>query len=149
MTPDVGEEATTSSALETRNTGGCYCSVCGAELEAGQPVVRTKEPGVRRFAFFCLEHSPYLPDGELLHETSCAHCSRTIWLDVEFVWRAFCSERCRWTSSNERARERRWAARVSSCAECGKRMEGFRRDTLYCTDKCRQRAYRGRQKLSA
>ncbi len=149
MTPDVSEEATTSSALETRDTGGCYCSVCAAELAERQPVVRTKEPDVRKFEFYCLEHSPYLLDGELLQETSCAQCGRPIWLDVEFEWRAFCSERCRWTASNARSRERRSVARVSSCAEWGIRMKGFRRDTLYCTDRCRQRAYRERQRVSA
>ncbi len=121
MTLEVGEEATTSSALEIRNTGGCYCSLCAAELEAGQPVVRTKEPGVRRFEFFCPEHSPYPLDGE----------------------------RCRWTAANERSRERRWAARISSCAACGVGMKGYRRDALYCTDACRQRGYRERQELSA
>ena len=90
MTLELSEEATTSSALGTRDTGGCYCSVCAAELEVGQPVVRTKEPGVRKFEFFCLDHSPYLLDGELLQETSCAQCGRPMWLDAEFVWRAFC-----------------------------------------------------------
>ena len=108
-------------------------------------MVRTKEPGARRFEFFCLEHSPYLLDAQLLQETSCAHCGRTIWLDAEFVWRAFCSERCRWRASNERARERRWEARISSCAECGVRMKGYRSDAEYCSDACRQGAYRKRK----
>ncbi len=149
MTLDVGEEATTSSALEIRDTGGCYCSVCGAELGVGQPVVRTKEPYVRKFEFFCLEHSPYLLDGELLQETTCAHCDRPIWLDADFVWRPFCSERCRWMASNGRAKERRSAARVASCVACGMRMKGYRLDAEYCSDGCRQYAYRERQKLSA
>ena len=146
----ANKEAVTDSILETRNAGsGCYCSVCAAQFEVGQPIVRTKEPGARRFEFFCLEDSPY-PLGEgLLEETSCAQCDRLIWLDADFVWRPFCCERCRWTAANERSRERRSAARVASCAECGVQMKGFRRDTLYCTDKCRQRAYRERQKLSA
>ena len=145
----ANKEAVTDSVLEIRDAGSCYCSLCGAQLEVGQPVVRAKQPDARRFEFFCLECSPYQLRGEILRETSCAQCGRPIWLDVEFTWRVFCSERCRWTASNKRAMERRWAARVSSCAECGIEMEGFRRNTLYCTDKCRQRAYRGRQELSA
>ncbi len=64
-------EAARRSVLESRDTGSCRCAECGKELEPNEPVVRTKKPDARKFEFFCLEHSPYLLDGELLQETSC------------------------------------------------------------------------------
>ena len=146
----ASSEAVIDSVLVTCNTGGCTCSVCEQELSPGEPVVRAKEPPEQRYLRYCLDHSPYPLD--CLEEGECSYCARPMLVDVDFGWRAFCSESCRWTASNGRTRERRWAARAAcACAVCGESLVGTRQDALYCSSGCRQQAYRARHrvKLSA
>ena len=143
----TGSKAVMNSVLESRNTGGCTCCVCEQELSPGEPVVRAKEPPERTFQRYCLDHAPYPLD--CFEETECSYCARPMLLDVDFGWRAFCSESCRWTASNERSRERRCATRAAcTCAECGGSLEGTRWDAKFCSSGCRQQAYRARYQRS-
>jgi hypothetical protein len=63
--------------------------------------------------------------------------------------RTLCSDRCAWTVRNERLKDERIEARQQKvCPVCGETFDGSRRDTVTCSPKCRQKAYRQRNRTA-
>jgi endogenous inhibitor of DNA gyrase (YacG/DUF329 family) len=62
---------------------------------------------------------------------------------------SYCSRECQQADRNERRREQRHDRKPISkpikCARCGKRVPPERSTRRYCSDACRQQAYRQRQ----
>jgi endogenous inhibitor of DNA gyrase (YacG/DUF329 family) len=80
------------------------------------------------------------------HPKQCARCNRPF-----FAYDAvsYCSRECQQADRNERRREQRHDRKPISkpikCARCGKRVPPERSTRRYCSDACRQQAYRQRQ----
>ncbi len=68
-------------------------------------------------------------------------------MDEDFHWgRVFCCEKCRWAAANARAAERRREYRQNLCCEaCGVSFAAMRGDARFCSNACRQAAYRLRR----
>jgi len=81
-------------------------------------------------------------------ETPCEHCGRPVrnqqWM--RYRRHTFCCEQCESRHYARIARERRALKRTPrACAECGETFTPRRADALYCSGRCRQRAYRKRK----
>lgn len=74
--------------------------------------------------------------------THCAYCGEEI---PNAFRRKYCSARCANDAYMERRRERQMAERSKVCPVCGCRFEAKRKDSVYCSDSCRQKAYRQRK----
>jgi endogenous inhibitor of DNA gyrase (YacG/DUF329 family) len=86
-----------------------------------------------------------------IKEKTCSRCERTFFSLGQ--WAPFCSTRCQQNDRNERRREQRALARAErqrkrkpgKCAVCGAKLADQVRSTLrYCSNACRQEAYRHR-----
>ena len=74
---------------------------------------------------------------------SCWHCGGEFY--NLYCSARYCSYRCKNDAQIARKRERRIAAREPRpCNSCGETFIPRRKDALYCSNACRQRAYRGR-----
>lgn len=56
-----------------------------------------------------------------------------------------CDDRCRHEANLQRQRERRARERRTDCETCGETFTPARSDAKYCSDACRQKAYRERK----
>ncbi len=138
----------TTPEYHSRNEGVCACFECARELAEDEPVFRVLATVARGPVVpFCAEHSPFEAGSEFLRETSCEQCLRPVWLDALFRWgRVFCCERCRRTAANARAVERKREYRQNlSCWLCGDSFAAARGDARFCSNACRQAAYRLRR----
>jgi len=87
-----------------------------------------------------------------IRETTCSRCERTFFYAAGGA--SYCSKKCEQDDRNERRREQRALQRAEvqrertprSCAVCGRPLtDQVRRTKRYCTDGCRQKAYRRRR----
>ena len=72
----------------------------------------------------------------------CSHCSRPTFIHQQphkSTRRYVCSQECRQASNYAR---RRRSAKLKACATCGELFTPERKDALYCSRRCKQRAYR-------
>ena len=133
------------SALLMRNIT-CTCTACG-ELDQGEPVIRLRNAGHGPFRLFCFVHSPLEPESELLAEAACQQCDRPMLVAIDFRWACYCCERCRVAAANTRAQVRRRAPLLGRrCVLCEQPLGLMRRDALFCSGECRQRAWRWRRR---
>lgn len=78
---------------------------------------------------------------------ACEACGRMVLIprDGRLRWRVFCSDGCRHKDSSLRQTERRFAARKTRLCSCGAEIRARgRSDRHFCSNACRQRAYRKR-----
>jgi hypothetical protein len=86
---------------------------------------------------------PYLSN---YRETNCSRCGRQFFALGDGV--SYCSSRCQQDDRNERRREQRAQQRalhkreLGKCAVCGKLVDQVRSTLRYCSNACRQKAYR-------
>ncbi len=137
------------------------CGRCGAELTG--TVCRLEQRYMVRQKFgpwgpvpvcrSCFEHrcghmvSPWA----FTAPSSCEACGRPV-VSRERRNRLYiyCSERCARRLYNRHRSEKRARARRSTCCSaCGEQMSPSRSDARYCSNACRQRAYRERKGLAA
>jgi hypothetical protein len=64
------------------------------------------------------------------------------------VHRMFCSNACRHAYHSQLRKEKRTEERKKVCEACGEEFTASRRDQKTCSDGCRQKAYRRRNKES-
>jgi hypothetical protein len=81
----------------------------------------------------------------------CAHCQRELWLDTKYsrLWRyspIACNSQCR--SIAQRRLERQAAKHELRCPVCHRKYMPRRSDSRYCSSKCKQQAYRQRNKAA-
>jgi hypothetical protein len=77
----------------------------------------------------------------------CCRCSGSFLARLEGVYPAtsYCTPECQQADRNERRAEKRWRDRKPAavdCAQCGNPVPSERSTRRYCSDACRQRAYR-------
>ena len=86
------------------------------------------------------------PDNMCVYKYSCAHCKKTFY--ATYHGTAYCSRRCRLDASAIRKQERRLKIREIAqhkvCPVCGIEYQATRKDGVYCSSKCKQKAYRRR-----
>jgi hypothetical protein len=102
----------------------------------------------------CVEENRYGVFAQVGREEPCEVCGRPVvntgnHCNYWRSYRTYCSYRCAKRAEVERARERRRAERErcgdSTCADCGEQFTPRRLDSTYCSNACRQRAYRRRK----
>ncbi len=76
----------------------------------------------------------------------CNHCRKAIFSrkHSDFLSRVFCCDRCEWNYYNER--KKRPMATIAKCNNCGDEFKPKRIDAKTCSSKCRQAAYRKKNK---
>ena len=141
-------------AFATRNAPVLHCVRCGCEIAPGAPVWRQRtflgfgfaggsRRGIRPHCRKCRSSARDFAFG------SCKNCGRPVYRQRD-RWRrfTFCCERCAQTTfvgiANTAAKAWRAKARGSSrpCKQCSKPFKPARTDARYCSNACRQRAYR-------
>ena len=76
----------------------------------------------------------------------CEACGRSVVSNLRYGRRfVYCSARCARRLYNRNRSEKRAASRRSTCGACGEQMSPSRSDAYYCTNACRQQAYRKRK----
>lgn len=107
------------------------------DYEQGSFVLYTKEQSLL---------GDYTPSGRAVKYyqdgvTHCAYCGDEI---PNAFRRKYCSYRCANDAYIARRREKQEAAREKVCAVCGERFNAKRKDAVYCSSACKQKAYRQR-----
>ena len=132
------------------------CGLCGEELTG--VITRLERwyigrtlsgpPGPVPICSTCFERKRgYLADPWTYRGSPepCEACGRSVVsnhrLERQYV---YCSERCARRIYNLHRSEKRARARPSTCTACSEQMSPSRSDARYCSNACRQRAYRKR-----
>jgi hypothetical protein len=76
------------------------------------------------------------------HSHDCRRCGRRF--HVRPRWRGYCTATCADRARSARWRERHLSGPPARSCPCGKPLTGSRSDARYCSNACRQRAYRQR-----
>ncbi len=107
-------------------------------LPGGRPMHRHKD-GERYLCHDCARREGH--DG---YSFACARCSRRFF--CERANRRYCTAACRAAAdaTNQKAWRRRVHPPVANRCPCGRAPAGSRADAVYCSNACRQRAYRQR-----
>ena len=149
--------------MTTCNATICTCSVCGRELAPPEMPVLLFEAEDSPGQFMCQAHCPVPVRPPYMGATWCEGCGRMVLLNASFPLRVFCSLGCRdgaqpevLTQGTEKLPDPGIPAPSSHegqhrpvCEMCAAPFVSTRPDAHYCSNACRQRAYRERQKLSA
>jgi hypothetical protein len=56
-----------------------------------------------------------------------------------------CSDSCAYVRDKRNQKEKKLQARITKCSVCGRKFVPSRKGAIYCSDKCRQAAYRARK----
>jgi hypothetical protein len=127
------------------------CFECGIDLGDG-PVYLSYfycQPHGRLLVPFCERCGQHRHLGAVPARYACTSCGRPVVRTTDSVWRVLdvcCSRRCYAAARTRQARERRRRARADRvCDTCGETFTPSRSDAVYCSNACRQRAYRGRK----
>ena len=76
--------------------------------------------------------------------------SRPLWRIRLRKRKTFCCERCRWAYAHRSRTTKRANARAAkTCGRCGRALDARRSDREWCSDRCRQAAYRARKNAAA
>jgi hypothetical protein len=124
------------------------CPRCQRSLAKEDPVIRIRaRSDYRRPApvVGCLVCSEAWADSRSARcvEYPCEHCGRPVLIRGNKIKRIACSPYCRGQLDNALARARRAKdRREHSCQICSAPFDPSRRDAKYCSNACRQRAYR-------
>jgi hypothetical protein len=137
---------------EAARSGKC-CACCGRSLLDGEPVWRRR---VHYGHFHRLTIAPVCadcrPDWKPVYSTGeCGGCGRPVHqTEYRDRARAYCCQRCEKDIEAARQRQHRTEARGPSrqCVECDETFEPQRADVRYCSNACRQKAYRKRVTLN-
>ena len=140
------------------------CGCCGRELLAREPVYRCEvyvgmTPILRKRQIWAASYERTVlcgsctpewlsPDRDDVVTQLCAHCERPMVsrLEPSALENVFCCNACQRDYKAQLRREQRAEARKKVCEVCGEEFIASRRDQKACSEKCRQRAYRQRQK---
>jgi hypothetical protein len=120
-----------------------WCGRCGRDLAADEPVW----PVIYRRGrgrVVCCRDCARQAEERFDYARRCSQCSRVVY-DQRWIWPCFCSERCR----QSHAKAKRSVARAEQragcrCDQCEEVLSADRADARYCSNACRQRAYRAR-----
>ena len=143
---------------ETRRLAALHgdrCGGCSRAIEPGDPVtlsgrlVRLNVYRWREHQYpICRECTPRLTKHMIVYHNwvtrACEGCGREVWL----AWRrnrryTSCSQRCTDMIRNKVRRKHHWP---TSCGICDRTFTPRRTDSQYCSNTCRQKAYRQREK---
>jgi hypothetical protein len=162
------EEKAWELAHEARESAQ-MCGCCGKELPTREPAYlgaevyvgmqflprnpgrkpRICEPGYER-TVLCGPCAPEWLSSERddVITQLCAHCERPMVsrLDLSALESMYCSNACRKNYKDQLQREQRAEARKKVCEVCGEEFIPPRKDAKTCSKKCKQKAYRERQK---
>lgn len=129
------------------------CGRCGVDLAPGAPVYRQQlDVDWTSVCEGCRWDWPHWRG-----PFPCRGCERPVFVypqRVRYKWSpegkwepsASCSRRCTQDAAYRRQKLRRATEREPiECATCHERMDPLRRDARYCSNACRQRAYRARR----
>jgi hypothetical protein len=165
--PDEEDDAR-DLAREARKTAG-MCGCCGRELSResaayfGEKIYvgmwllywdRVSKPQIYKPRYertvLCGSCAPewLSPERDDVVTQLCAHCERPMVSLLQFsgVHSTFCSDPCRQAYHNYLRKEKRAEERKKVCEVCGEEFIASRRDAKTCSVKCKQKAYRQRQK---
>ena len=150
--PELIKAERVTDSRETKSVSRVFvtplqCGCCGVELAPGEPVVRydymllDENTGVMWFPHqICLGCWRVLkPSESPWPAIPCDHCGRPVHIRRR-TRRILCSVRCE-KAFYRILRKRLWWTRCRMCFDI---IKGKRRDVHYCSNKCRQRAYRSR-----
>ena len=133
------------------------CCECGRDIAPGEVIARIYQVQVggllgttRRLMVLCEDCARAYRGRYFQEERTCAFCGRVVWRGRywarRYKRRVFCCERCQWSYYNARQVASRAKDRAGAeCVVCGQPFEPARAGALYCSDACRQRAYRQRK----
>jgi hypothetical protein len=159
----AGELAREARAT-ARRCGGCGQDLCseepayyGAEVYVGMRPLdwdRVSKPRICQPLYertvLCSACAPdwLSPERDDVVTQLCAHCERPIVsrLELSELRRTLCSEPCQRAYQNRVRKEKRAEERKKVCEVCGKEFTATRRDAKTCSDGCKQKSYRQRQK---
>jgi hypothetical protein len=142
-------------AMETAEV----CGKCGRELGAGDPIWRVMlshrcwtgtSHCLVPVCESCGKSHDQDPRYGFMPRQLCEYCGRVVVnRATPRQWQSehvFCCERCKRRYFTKRAKEQRARARQDlRCEVCGEPFEAARSDAKYCSNACRQRAYRERK----
>jgi endogenous inhibitor of DNA gyrase (YacG/DUF329 family) len=140
-------------AIRNAQGNGSHCAQCERPIDVSEPVWRKSlHTG---YGFFggrcstiapcCEQCTPPEYQNEYLGPTPCEGCSRPVYAEVDRRRRrrVFCSDKCKGQVQAREAREMRRLDPIP-CETCGEVFEPSRSDARFCSDACRQIAYRPR-----
>ena len=139
---------------------GRHCAKCGDSFEQGQPVVwqwpsydgpNSVWAGYDRRTLHietCIKPRCSEDLIKRCNIHTCSVCGRTVYTAAKF--KGVCSERCRNTKAKRLQRDIKklatalYSGDIHKCAVCSTQFTPKRTDSRYCSNKCRQKAYRQR-----
>jgi hypothetical protein len=143
--------------VPTRNVAP-RCATCNRDFAAGEPVYQYRHAryrvgrrfvsGHRRVCKSCFDQAArartvmHYPDRAI----RCGGCDRPMfvpWIGSPHRMQAFCCAPCQWTYQGHTRREAR-TLEDRPCQDCGATFTPKRKDSIYCSAACKQRAYRRR-----
>lgn len=129
---------------------GRTCAECGRVLQPLEAVTRVEfREGLGYECHPCTEKSITFQLGWVRSLGPCEACGRPVSEQTFRSRRSICSDACRIKLDTNRKRERRRAQRRDiTCASCGKEFSPSRSDKRTCSNRCRQRVYRLRSRVT-
>jgi hypothetical protein len=153
---DNDAEAQRRRAIRNAQETGLSCAECARTLGPAEPVWRENFSLGR--GFFGGNRRTVAPHCEackskLRHFCAakpCKSCGRPV-RDENYKQQSFCSERCRRAGRLATARDQRRHVRgtTRACERCDEQFEPTRTDSRFCSNSCRQAAYRARSAVTA
>ncbi len=138
------EYAAVEELVACANRDCRWCGRCGRYLTEDEPVWRSYEqrPGIVTICCDCYDE--YSRSQDFWTGRRCEQCGRLVH-SVRSRLREFCSETCRAEFTADQRRGARSEARAGRrCEQCNEILDADRCDARYCSNACRQRAYRAR-----
>jgi hypothetical protein len=128
-----------------RNAQALHCAYCEHVFRPDEPVWRTRSGNVSRFIKPACDDCRYHAS-DYERASPCEGCRRPVYLQKSCGWLSTCCcKRCHSRARLAEARTRRRRARgTRACKTCGKFFKPTRTDSMFCSNACRQRAYRKR-----
>ncbi len=140
-----------------RLQGKIHCDECERSIDAGEPVSRLQNDGMKTY---CTDCKP-IPEDHVLFRRSnqaptitkriraCENCTRPTF--VTSIYTKYCSGKCSRQYNNARLAESRKFSRAmlngvgKECQQCGDKFTPPRSDAKFCSPACKQLAYRERK----
>jgi hypothetical protein len=128
---------------QTARATGATCALCAAPFAPAAPVWLLLWDGAPACEP-CAERALYSSHRYRL-SAPCRGCGRPLYQLQGSFRRLECSHRCRTVAYNRRRRAAAAAKREVLCVTCGQPFTPPRASSRYCSNACRQRAYRQRR----
>jgi len=104
--------------------------------------VDTEEEEAQKRLALCYEEDMRLRGFSRIHKLICSHCGKPVYSKNPRA--LYCGYRCRNDAQIAMKARRRELKRFKRCRTCNKNFQANRKDTVYCSVACKQKAYRER-----